>query len=145
MTKEPRFDPMKEIQNFGEQISKQIEKGIRTVANVPEQIILDMYEADQKLMIRTGAIDGLVKTSIEISVENNVLTIGLQTEPEAAPPEAKYLLQERRFGHLSRAVELPLPVKAGEARAKLGSGNSLIISLPIDDSIYSSIKVTPVE
>lgn len=145
MTKEPRFDPMKEIQNFGEQISKQIEKGIRTVANVPEQIILDMYEADRKLMIRTGAIDGLVKTSIEISVENNILTIGLQTEPEAAPPEAKYLLQERRFGHLSRAVELPLPVKASEARAKLGSGNSLIISLPIDDSIYSSIKVTPVE
>lgn len=145
MTKEPRFDPMKEIQNFGEQISKQIEKGIRTVANVPEQIILDMYEADGKLMIHTSAIDGLVKTSIEISVENNILTIGVQTEPEAAPPATKYLLQERRFGHLSRAVELPFPVKASEARAKLGSGDSLIISLPIDDSIYGSIKVTPVE
>ena len=96
-------------------------------------------------MIRTSAIDGLVKTSIEISVENNILTIGVQTEPETTPPTARYLLQERRFGYLSRAVELPFPVKANEARAKLGSGNSLIISLPIDDSIYSSIKVTPVE
>lgn len=145
MTKEPRFDPLKEIQNFGEQISRQIEKGIRTVTHVSEQITLDMYEADRKLMIRTSAIDGLVKTSIEISVENNILTIGVQTEPEATPPTARYLLQERRFGYLSRAVELPFAVKANEARAKLGSGNSLIISLPIDDSIYSSIKVTPVE
>ena len=145
MTKEPRFDPMKEIQNFGEQISKQIEKGIRTVTHVPEQIILDMYEADKKLMIRTSAIDGLVKTSIEISVEDNILTIDVQTEPETTPPTARYWLQERRFGHLSRAVELPLPVKANEASAKLGSGNSLIISLPIDDSIYGNIKVTPVE
>lgn len=145
MTKEPRFDPMKEIQNFGEQISRQIEKGIRTVTHVPEQIMLDMYEADRKLVIRTSAIDGLVKTSIEISVENNILTIGVQTEPEATSPTARYLLQERRFGYLSRTVELPFAVKANEARAKLGSGNSLIISLPIDDSIHSSIKVTPVE
>ena len=145
MANEERFDPMKEIQNLGEQISRQIEKGIRTVAPVPQQITLDMYVADNELMIRTQPIDGLVKDSIEISLENNVLTIGVQTEPEATPTTARYLMQERRFGHLSREVELSLPVKANQARAKLGNGSSLIISLPLDDSIYGNIKVTPVE
>ena len=145
MTKEQRFDPMKEIQNFGEQISKQIEKGIRTVTHVPEQIILDMYAVDDELVIRTQAIDGLVKDSIEISLEDGVLTIDVQTEPEVAPPNARYLMQERRFGHLSRALELPLAVKADQAKAKLGGNSSLIITLPLDDSDYGSIKVTPVE
>lgn len=144
MDKEPRFDPMKEIQNLGEQIGKQIEKGIRTVTNSPEQIILDMYESDNEIIIRTNAIDGLVKNSIEISFENNILTIAVQTEPEAAPPNAKYHIQERRFGRLSRNVELKIPVKANEAKAKVDS-NSLVITLPVDDSIYGNIKVTPVE
>jgi len=145
MPAEQRFDPMKEIQNFGEQISKQIEKGIRTVTSHPQEIILDMYQADNELIVCSSAIDGLVKSSIEISLENNILTIAVQTEPETTPPTARYLMQERRFGPLSRTLELPVPVKANEARAKVGRGNSLIISLPIDDSIYGNIKVTPVE
>jgi len=144
MSKEQRFDPMKEIQNFGEQITKQIEKGIRTVTNSPEQIILDVYEDGSDLIIRTNAIDGLVKSSIEISLENSILTVAVQTEAEAVPPSAKYLIQERRFGRLARQVELPVPVKANEAKAKVDSG-CIVITLPIDDSIYGNIKVTPVE
>lgn len=144
MSNDQRFDPMKEIQSFGEQISKQIEKGIRTVTNSPEQIILDVYEADSNIVIRTNAIDGLVKNSIEISLENNILTIGVQTEPEAAAPNARYIIQERRFGKLSRQVELTIPVKANQAKAKVESG-CIVITLPVDDSIYGNIKVTPVE
>lgn len=142
--RDQRFDPMKEIQSFGEQISKQIEKGIRTVTNSPEQIILDVYEADNNLIIRTNAIDGLVKNSIEISLENSILTIAVQTEPEVTPPTAKYMIQERRFGRLSRNVELSIPVKASEAKAKVDNG-CIVITLPVDDNIYGNIKVTPVD
>lgn len=141
---EQRFDPMKEIQSFGEQITKQIEKGIRTVTNSPEQIILDVYEAEDNVVIRTNAIDGLVKNSIEISLENSILTIAVQTEPETSPPNAKYMIQERRFGRLSRQVELAVPVKANEAKAKVESG-CIVVTLPVDDNIYGNIKVTPVE
>ena len=145
MSTEQRFDPMKEIQNIGEQITKQIEKGIRNVTSVGDQMLLDMYEADGQLIIHTQAIDGLVKDSIEISLESNVLTIGLETEADSTPTTARYFLQERRFGRLSRDVELTVPVLGNEARAKVESGNSLVITLPIDDSIYGNITVTPVE
>ena len=144
MSKEQRFDPMKEIQNLGEQIGKQIEKGIRTVTNSPEQIILDIYRADNELIIRTNAIDGLVKNSIEISLESSILTIAAQTEPEAIPPTATYLVQERRFGRLSRSVEITVAVKANEAKAKVDAG-SIVVTLPLDDNLYGNIKVTPVE
>ena len=145
MTREQRFDPMKEIQNISEQIGKQIEKGIRTVTSPGEEILLDMYEAENQLVIRTNAIDGLVKESIEISLESNILTIALKTEPESTPTTAQYFLQERRFGRLSRSVELSNSVKGNEARARVENGNNLVITLPVDDSIYGNITVTPVE
>lgn len=145
MSQEQRFDPLKEFQNIGEQVAKQIERGIRTVTSGSEQILLDMYQAEDQLVIRTQALDGLVKESIEISLESNLLTIALQTETESSPTSARYFLQERRFGRMSRTLELSIPVKGNEARAKVESGNNLIITLPIDDSIYGNITVTPVE
>ena len=145
MTSEGRFDPLKEFQSFSEHVTKQVEKGIRSVTGSSEQLSIDMYEADDHLYIVTHAIDGLVKESIEISLESNILTIAVQTEPEATPTSARYLLQERRFGPITRQVELSIPVKGNEARAKVEGGSRLIVSLPIDSSIYGNIKVTPVE
>ncbi len=145
MTYEPRFDPLKELQNLGDQITKTVERGIRTMTSSSEELKLDMYEADGNLYICTHAIDGLVKDSIEISLESNVLTIAVRTEPETTPTTARYLLQERRFGPLSRNVELSLPVKGHEARAKVDSGSRLLITLPIDESGFGNITVTPVE
>ena len=145
MSNEPRFDPMKEIQNVGEQLGKEIEKRIRTFAGGQEGLLLDMYEADGDLHIISQPVDGLIKDSIEISLESNILTISVQSEAEATPTSARYHLQERRFGPLNRSVELSIPVKGQEARAKVDSGNRLAITLPIDDSLYGNITVTPVE
>lgn len=145
MTNEPRFDPMKEIQNVGEQLTKEIEKRIRTITSSQDELLLDMYEADGGLHVISQPVDGLIKDSIEISLESNILTISAQTEAEATPTSARYLLQERRFGSLSRSVELSIPVKGQEARAKVDGGNRLLITLPIDDSVYGNITVTPVE
>ena len=145
MTNEQRFDPVKEIQSVGEQITKEIEKRIRTMTSSQEALLLDMYEADGNLQIISQPVDGLKKESIEISLETNILTIAVQSEAEATPTSARYLLQERRFGPLTRSVELSIPVKGQEARAKVDSGNRLLITLPIDDSVYGNITVTPVE
>ncbi len=145
MTNEPRFDPMKEIQNVGEQISKEVEKRIRALTSGQDGLQLDVYEADGDLQIISQPIDGLVKDSIEISLESNILTISARSEPEATPTAARYLLQERRFGPITRDVELSIPVKGQEARAKVDGGNRLLITLPIDDSVYGNITVTPVK
>ena len=145
MANEQRFDPMKEIQNMGDQLTREIEKRIRTLTSSQEALRLDMYEADGNLHIISQPVDGLLKDSIEISLEANILTIAVESEAEATPTSARYLLQERRFGPLSRSVELSIAVKGQEARAKVDGGNRLLITLPVDDSIYGNIKVTPVD
>lgn len=145
MTNEPRFDPMKEIQNVGEQISKEVEKRIRALTSGQDGLQLDVYEADGDLHIVSQPIDGLIKDSIEISLETNILTICARSEPEATPTSARYLLQERRFGPIVRNVDLSIPVKGQEARAKVDGGNRILVTLPIDDSVYGNITVTPVD
>lgn len=145
MSQEPRFDPIRELQNLGEQLTKTVEKGIRTMTSGSEEFALDVYEAEGELSICTQAIDGLVRESIDINLESNVLTIALLTEPQATPTTARYHLQERRFGPLTREIELPVPVRGHEARARVDSGSRLIITLPIDDSGFGKIKMTPVE
>ena len=145
MSNQQRFDPMKELQNVGEQLTKEIEKRIRTVTGGQDSLLLDMYEAEGDLHIISQPVDGLIKDSIEISLESSVLTISARCEAEATPTSARYLLQERRFGALTRSVELSIPVKGQEARAKVDGGNRLLITLPIDDSVYGNITVTPVE
>ncbi len=144
MSHEPRFDPMRELQNLGEQISKTVEKGIRSMTSGPAEFALDMYQVDEELRICTQAIDGLVKDSIEISLEADVLTIGLRSEPQATPTTAVYHLQECRFGPMTRHVELPCEVFGQEARARVDSGNRLHITLPIN-SEFGKIQMTPVE
>ena len=142
---EQRFDPIKEITNLGETISKTIEKGIKSVTGTVEhQISMDVYESKNNLIIRTVPLDGLVKDSIEIGIEDNMLTIEVKTEPEVAPVDAAYLMQERRFGRLSRTLALPMAVKADKAKAKV-DGASLVVTLPIDEQSQSNITVTPVE
>ena len=145
MTREQRFDPMREIQNISEQVGKQLERGIRSITGPGEQLAVDMYQADGELVVRTGAIDGLIKESIEISLEGDELTISLHTEPEATPTHARYLLQERRFGGMTRTLDLPMAVIGEEASAKVDKSMRLVVTLPLEDSAYGKIKVTPVE
>ena len=142
---EQRFDPLKEISNLGESITRTIEKGIRNVTGAGEsQFAVDIYESGDNLLVQTEAFDGLDKKSLEISIENNVLTISVETVAETVPTDASYYVQERRFGIFVRTIHLPVSVVANDAKAKIND-NRLLVTLPIDRSIHGNIKVTPVE
>lgn len=145
-----RFDPRKELNNLRETVGKVLEQGIQTVQTTVQSasgaypIRLDVYEVDDQLIVRTSAFDGLVPESIEVSMEDNVLTIKGETRAEETPPRASYFLQERKFGPFSRSVTIPIPVKSTEAKAKLSQG-VLTVTLPVDTDRYQDITVTPAE
>ena len=141
---EQRFDPMKEISNLRNSLGKAIEQGIQTVTGIEKQIKLDIYELGDVVVIRTSPIDGLNPQSIEVSMENEILTISGETTPEETPANASYILQERRFGKFTRTANIPIPVQSTKAQAKLKHG-VLTVTLPIDKGNYQNITVTPVD
>lgn len=87
------------------------------------------FDAEFVLAVELPGVD---EDSLDISLENNVLTISGEKrerrEPESES-EGKYHLLERTFGAFHRAVRLPGTVRAEEIAAELEHG-LLTLRLP---------------
>ncbi|XWX05074.1 Hsp20/alpha crystallin family protein [Aggregatilineales bacterium SYSU G02658] len=129
-----KFDPSRELNNLRSIVGRVLEQGVQTVQSIGGgSLRLDVYEVEDTLIVRTSAIDGVVPDSIEVNMENNVLTISGDTRPEPTPVNANFIVQERRFGPFSRSITINIPVRSAEAKAKLKDG-ALTITFPIDRS-----------
>lgn len=138
-----RFDPLRELAQLRDSVGKVIEQGIQSVQNFtnPPWVRVDVYEVDGSVVVRTSQLDGLIASSIEVSMEEGILTIAGQTQPDEIPIHATYLLQERKFGRFTRNVTISIPVKSDQAKAKL-KNNSLTVTLPIDRDKQQTIEIT---
>lgn len=75
-------------------------------------------------------LPGVDEDSLEINLENNVLTIsGEKRERRGPESEGKYHLLERTFGAFHRAVRLPSTARAEAVTAELENG-LLTLRLP---------------
>ena len=89
---------------------------------------MDMYEEKDELVMR-AELPGIQKENVDISVENDVLTIKAEKKQEQVTEEATYYSCERSFGSYSRSVSLPFPVDTEKVSATFENG-VLEIRLP---------------
>jgi HSP20 family protein len=89
---------------------------------------LDMYEKDDKLVIR-AELPGVRKEDLEINVSGDMLTIKGEKKQEEVPEDAKFYLCERCFGSYTRSISLPFSVDATSVSATFKNG-LLEIRLP---------------
>jgi HSP20 family protein len=122
-----KFDPVKEFANLRDTFSRTLGQGMFSVTGGVFPLV-DIYETDADIVIRTAPLDGKLE-SVEVSMDDDLLMIGGETLPEQDYPEGSFLQRERRFGKFSRALRIPRPVKADEARAEFKKG-ILTITLP---------------
>ncbi len=80
---------------------------------------LDAYVTDEEIVI-TAPVPGLDPENVEITLEENTLTI----KGEINPPleNVEYLFQERPYGQFSRSVMINVPVEVDQAEAKFENG-----------------------
>lgn len=85
------------------------------------QLAVDVYETDHSIVVR-AAIAGVRAEDIDISVNNDMVTIkGVrQIEEEVLP--GNFLYQECYWGGFSRSIILPVEVRADQVRASLKNG-----------------------
>ncbi|MBC8100352.1 MAG: Hsp20/alpha crystallin family protein [Armatimonadetes bacterium] len=142
---EDKFDPIKEFTTLRDTLSKAMEQGVKSVVGA-QTLLVDIYETPDALVIHTASIDNIKPETLEVSVENGVLTISGETvSDDDLPHDATLLSRERRFGVFSRTIKLPRAVKGEEAQAKFKKG-MLTITLPkVNDTRPQVIHVTPVE
>lgn len=82
-------------------------------------------------ILLTAELPGMTEDSVEITLENNVLTISgeKRDERKEGEPGAKYHLVERGFGSFRRSFTLPRTVSAEGITADFANG-LLTVRLP---------------
>lgn len=96
--------------------------------NYEGQLAVDVYQLKDDILIR-AAIAGVQAEDIDISVNNDMVTIKGRRQLDDEIPEAAYLYQECYWGGFSRTIILPVEVNADKVRATLKNG-ILRVTLP---------------
>ncbi len=89
---------------------------------------LDMFEEKDELVMR-AELPGMRKEDIDISLENDCLSIKAEKKQEEVSENATYYSCERCFGTYSRSASLPFPVNGDKISATFENG-LLEIRLP---------------
>jgi len=86
-----------------------------------QRLPLDVSESDDAYIIR-ASIPGIAPEELEISVQNNMLTIRGETKSEQERQGERWHLHERRSGQFQRTITLPNNVDPNQEGAVYENG-----------------------
>jgi HSP20 family protein len=89
---------------------------------------VDVTESDKEIKI-TAELPGLDEKDIEVSLQNNMLTMKGEKKEEKEDKGKDYYRMERSYGSFSRTIPLPIEVETDKVEAKFKKG-VLNITLP---------------
>ena len=96
------------------------------------QLTIDVYQTDEHVVIKS-TIAGVKPEDLDVSINNDMVTIkGERKNEEQIPPE-NYYYQECYWGFFSRSVVLPVDIIADKVEASLKNG-ILTVKLPKADT-----------
>ena len=93
---------------------------------------VDIYESDEKEIVIKAELPGLRRDDIDLTVENNTLTVRGERKPDEGIRDGQFHRSERVFGTCSRSFTLPNTVDAARVKAEYRDG-VLTVRLPRRD------------
>ena len=120
-----RWDPFQDVLSLREAMNQLMEESfVRPTAGQGGQNFvpaLDLSETAEGYLVE-AALPGIKPEDVEVTVENNVLTIKGETRQEVDQQKRNFHRIERRFGSFQRTIGLPTTVKADAIQASLTNG-----------------------
>ncbi len=121
---EPFYRPLSFLDGF-ERLARDVFESTSYTELTPR---LDVIEDKDELVIK-AEFPGIRKEDLDVSLEENTLTIKAEKKQEEVSEEATYYTCERCFGHYSRSISLPFPVDSDKLSSTFENG-LLEIRLP---------------
>jgi len=101
----------------------------------------DLVETDSSLILKAD-LPGLSRDDVNITVEENILTVSGERHQEHESSRDGYHHLERSFGKFSRSLRLPQGVSADDVRAEFDNG-VLEVTIPKPD--VDSVKTVEIK
>jgi len=102
--------------------------------------LVDIYQKKDEVIVETP-LTGVDPEKVNISIENDVLTISGETEEKKEVKKEDYYRKEIREGSFSRSVILPMNVKSSQAKASYEKGILKIILPKAEEAKPKKIAV----
>jgi len=139
-----RWDPFREMFNLRSEMDRLFDNFFDTQlsdwAAPSPRIALDVVEDENGYQVQ-AAIPGIDPDDLEITYNNNFLTIQGEVKADREVEESRYHLRERRYGKFVRTITLPAEVNADEISASYKAG---ILTLHLPKSEEAKPKRIPV-
>ncbi len=117
---------------------------VRTLTLEDNRVALDMYQTEDEMVVK-ASLPGLTTEDVDISIENNVLTIRGEADESTEEKQGDYILRERHSGSYSRNVRLPKNLTTAKTEATFEDG-VLTVTIPkSEDAKPETIKVKAVK
>ena len=84
-------------------------------------VALDVVESEDEYLV-TASLPGINPEDLEITFEDNRLTIKGESKEEEEVDEARFHLRERRFGSFTRSIKLPSGIESDKIEANYDKG-----------------------
>ena len=126
MTNVTRWDPYNDMLTLREAMSQLFEESFVS-PNVSRRgqggfvPALDLSETADGYLVEVAA-PGIRPEDVQITLENNVLTIKGELRQEAQDKQRNFHRVERRYGAFQRTIALPSTVKSDAIKAELSNG-----------------------
>ncbi len=127
-----RWNPLRELQEMNEVVDRFFNdpwlRGARAAEDRERvwRMPMDAYQTDEAIVIHVE-LPGVQQDDVNITLENNVLTISGELKPRA--DEKNYFLRERPAGRFERVLSVGTPIDAAKAEATFHDG-VLTLTLP---------------
>jgi len=89
---------------------------------------VDIYEEGDNLILK-AELPGVRKEDLDVSVENNLLTLSGERRQESEVKEDQFHRLERFYGKFTRSFTLPVGIQTGHIHAEVRDG-ILTVTLP---------------
>ena len=125
-----RRNPFRDLLDMRDTMDRLIERDFSEHAPFKSDwdLALDVAEKTDEFVVK-ASIPGINPDDLEITYNNNVLTIKGEVQGENEEKDTRYHLQERWSGSFSRSISLPGGVKADDIHATYQAG-VLTLHLP---------------
>lgn len=91
-------------------------------------IALDVTETEDVYTVK-ASLPGLTPDDVELTIEDNVLSIKGESKSDDSIEEAQYHIRERRYGSFSRSIRFPVLVN-GDAVEAIFENGVLTLNVP---------------
>ena len=139
-----RWDPMGELKQMENNINR-LWRGfggvpVGTTGTESWNISLDVVQRPDEIIVK-ASVPGVKPESIDLSIEDNILSIRADRKPDFEDEKSNYLIQERPTGSFYRAISLPDSVDSNKIQSSYENGVLTIVLPAAEEKKKKQIKI----